>query len=283
MQRRDFWIGLPAFAGLQRVLAGDARLKAGCQANGFALRQGDWSGFLSALEEMKRLGYTGCESNVRFIAGEFGRTAGARREIQLTGIQYIGAHTSLEGTNPETFKTTAAGVAAIGGLSIVMSARGLSPAGNFERAALENKAEQLNAMGRICREQGIRLAYHNHNPEFANGNAEIDGLAAATDGTLVDFLIDAGHAYLGGGNPAKFMLEHSGRIFGCHLKTFRNGDVKQQVPLGQGDFDFQRLAAAVKKTNWTGWLITEEGGGPTPGNTGALASDRAYIRKMFGV
>jgi len=31
-----------------------------------------------------------------------------------------------------------------------------------------------------------------------------------------------------------------------------------------------------------GWLITEEGGGPKPGNTTALGPDRAYIRKVFG-
>lgn len=282
MRRREF-LKLPAFAAAPRLFAGGSAPRAGCQANGFALKQGDWPGFLGALGEMNRFGYVGCESNVRFVAGEFGRASAARNDIRRTGVQYIGAHTSLEATNPETFKTTAAGVAAIGGLSIVMSARGLSQTGDFEKAALEKKAERLNVLARICREQGIRLAYHNHNPEFANRNAEINGLAAATDPKLVDFLMDAGHAYLGGGNPAEFMLRHSGRIFGCHIKTFKNGDVKQQVPLGHGDFGFEELSAAIRKTKWSGWLITEEGGGPEPGNTAALGPDRAYIRKVFGV
>ena len=79
----------------------------------------------------------------------------------------------------------------------------------------------MDALAKVCRAQGLRLAYHNHNPEFANHNAEIEALAAATNPELVDFLMDAGHGYLGGGNPAEFMTRHSRRILGCHVKTFK--------------------------------------------------------------
>jgi sugar phosphate isomerase/epimerase len=75
------------------------------------------------------------------------------------------------------------------------------------------------------------------------------------------------------------MAKHPSRIVGCHLKTYRE---QIQVPLGEGDWDFVDLAAAIKAANWNGWLIVEEGGGPKPGNTTALAPDRAYIRKVFG-
>ena len=56
-----------------------------------------------------------------------------------------------------------------------------------------------------------------------------------------------------------------------------------RTALGQGDFDFHELAAAVKKTGWSGWLIDEEGGGPGSGNTAALGPDREHIRRLFGV
>ena len=111
----------------------------------------------------------------------------------------------------------------------------------------------------------------------------MNGLAQHTSPGLVSFLMDAGHGYLGGGDPAAFLAAYSSRIYGIHLKTFRGKAVSGQVPLGEGDFDFQDLAASVRKTNWTGWLIVEEGGGPRPGNTAALGPDRAYIRKVFGV
>jgi sugar phosphate isomerase/epimerase len=162
-----------------------------------------------------------------------------------------------------------------------MSASGLSKDGNFTPDALKEKVATLEKYGKLCNDAGMKLAYHNHQPEFANSNAEIQALADHSDPSLLSFLIDAGHAYQGGGNPAEFMRHNSRRIVGCHIKTFKNKT--QQVPLGQGDFGFEDLAAAVRERHWTGWLIDEEGGGPQGSDTAAVGPDRRYIRKIFGV
>src|SRR5579875_2573238 len=180
----------------------------------------------------------------------------------------------------EDFSKLAAGVVQLGGSYIVMSGRGLAGDGRFPSDALHAKAAQLEALAKTCKQQGIELAYHNHTAEFANHNAEIEGLANSTSAELVHFLIDAGHGYQGGGDPAAFLLRHSGRIVGCHIKTFRNKTV--QVPLGQGDFGFEALAAAIRQTGWSGWLIDEEGGSRAGGNAAAVGPDRQYIRRVFG-
>jgi sugar phosphate isomerase/epimerase len=253
----------------------------GCQANAWPLKPDDFPGLLEVFRKSKDLGYVGCECNVRFVQGQFARAAEARKEIDATGVQYIGAHTSMGNSKSEDFARVAANVAALGALRIVMSGTGLSPEGQFEPAALKAKAAELERLGKVCQQNGIRMAYHNHNPEFANHNAEIEALARATSAELVDFLMDAGHGYLGGGNPAEFMSRHSARIFGCHVKTFHGKD--QQTPLGQGDFGFEALAAAVKETGWKGWIISEEGGNARYANNAALGPDRQYIRKTFGV
>src|SRR5579863_8382270 len=135
----------------------------------------------------------------------------------------------MNNSKSEAFAKTAAGAASLGALRIVMSGTGLSPEGTFEPGALKAKAVEMERMGKVCQANGIRMAYHNHNPEFANHNAEIEALAKATSAELVDFLMDAGHGYLGGGNPAEFMAHHSKRIFGCHVKTFHGKD--EQKPL----------------------------------------------------
>ncbi len=288
ISRRRLLAALPVQAGLlgafARLTYAKARVpRVGCQANGFPLKAGDFPALLKALETMKSLGYEGFECNIRFVRDQFSRAAEARRQIKSTGVIFIGAHHSMQEAESEAFPQVAEGVAALGAECIVMSGRGLAPDGKFQPEALKQKAAALDALAKTCHAKGIRLAYHNHNPEFANHNAEMEGLAASTDPELVEFLMDAGHAHLGGGEPAEFMLRHSKRILGCHLKTFKNNDVKEQVPLGQGDFDFEDLAAAVKKTGWAGWLIDEEGGGPKPGDTAALGPDRQHIRKLFGV
>jgi sugar phosphate isomerase/epimerase len=254
-------------------------VRVGCQANGFPIKPGDFPALLAALRRMRELDYTGFECNVRFVEGEFERSAEARRQIEDTGVAFIGTHTSMQLAKPEVFPRWVEKVAALGASYIVMSGSGLAADGNFTAEALRRKVATLNELGRTCRQGGLRLAYHNHNPEFARRNAEMDALAADTDPERVSFLMDAGHARLGGGDPAAFLQKHPSRIAGCHLKTYK---ALVQVPLGQGDWDFVDLAAAIKATGWRGWLITEEGGGPKPGNTAALGPDREYIRKIFG-
>jgi inosose dehydratase len=283
--RREFvgtlpaWISTFALARGTRLLAAPAAPRVGCQANGFPIKQGDFPGLLAALRQMKELGYTGFECNVRFVESEFDRVADARKQIQDTGVEFIGTHTSMQTAKPDVFPRWVEKVAALGASYIVMSGTGLDKDGNFTADAVGQKAAALNTLGKTCRDGGLRLAYHNHNPEFARNNAEMNALAEATDRERLFFLMDAGHAKLGGGDPAAFMRKYSARIVGCHLKTYKE---LVQVPLGQGDWDFADLAAAIKATRWNGWLITEEGGGPKTGNTAALGPDRAYIRKIFG-
>jgi len=279
ISRRVFLATLPS--PWMASAAGSGQTFVGCQENAWTLKAGDFAGLLDVFHKAKDLGYVGVECNVRFVEDEFGRAAEARQEMEATGVRFIGPHCSMANSKTDAFAQTAAGAAGLGALRVVMSGAGLSPQGNFEAAALKAKALELERLGRVCQQNGIRLAYHNHNPEFANHNAEIDGLAGSTSAELVDFLMDAGHAHLGGGSPAEFMSRHSRRIFGCHVKTFHGAD--EQKPLGEGDFGFEDLAAAMKRTGWTGWIISEEGGNPRYANSAALGPDRQYIRRVFGV
>jgi sugar phosphate isomerase/epimerase len=256
-------------------------IKAGCQANAWPLKQGDFDQLIRVVETIKTLGYSGFECNIRFVRDQFDQPAGARRRLQATGVQFIGTHTNMQEAAHEGFAKLAAGARALGAEFIVMSGAGLSPNGQFSPESLSAKVAQLENAAKTCLQCGIQLAYHNHTAEFANKNAEIEALADHTDPKLVSFLMDAGHGYQGGGDPAAFMLRDSQRIVGCHVKTFR--EKTRQVPLGQGDFGFEPLAAAIKKTNWAGWLIDEEGGGPAGGNASAVGPDRKYIRDVFGV
>src|SRR5215467_10842150 len=186
MNRRQLLIG---FAGM---LAGAQAPKVGCQTNGYPLEAGDFPALLRALDNLRSIGYTGFECNVRFVEAQFGRASEARKEIEKVGVEFIGGHYSMKQAQAGRFAQVAAGVAALGGRAVVMSGTGLSPQGKFDDKAALKKASELDVLAAICHSKGLRLAYHNHNPEFANHNAEIEALALLTNPKLVDFLMDAG-------------------------------------------------------------------------------------------
>ena len=277
--RRAFLGSAAAATVMWRSLAQSSKPRVGCQANAFVVRNGNFEALLPVLKTIASLGYAGFECNSHLVHTEFTSPSEARKKIKATGLEFIGMHMSMADADA-VLEATSAGGAALGCHNVVMSAAGLSQTGEFAPDALATKAERLEMYGKICKSHGLNLAYHNHMPEFANHNAEIQGLAERTNPELVSFLIDAGHGYQGGGNPAEFMRKNPHRIVGCHLKTFRNNT--EQVPLGKGDFGFEDLAAAIRATGWTGWLIDEEGGGQTS-DSAAVRPDRAYIRSIFGV
>src|ERR1041385_515435 len=86
-------------------------VRVGCQTNGYPLKAGDFPALLRALENLKTLGYTGFECNIRFVEGQFGRAAEARREIEKTGLTFVGAHYSMQQAKPETFPQVAVNAA----------------------------------------------------------------------------------------------------------------------------------------------------------------------------
>jgi sugar phosphate isomerase/epimerase len=232
------------------------------------------------LGKIAALGYAGFECNNHLVQSEFSNPAEARTKIEATGLEFIGMHTSMNEAAKGDLAAMSAAGSALGCHYIVMSAEGLSPTGVFTPEALAGKASRLEQQGKVCKEHGMTLAYHNHMPEFANHNAEMQALADHTNPALVSFLMDAGHGYQGGGDPAEFMRRNPRRLVGCHVKTFKNKT--EQVPLGKGDFGFEDLAAAIRSTGWAGWLIDEEGGGKTA-DSAAVGPDREYIRRIFGV
>jgi sugar phosphate isomerase/epimerase len=103
----------------------------------------------------------------------------------------------------------------------------------------------LEAFGEKLKAEGLTLAYHNHDFEFANG----DGLAelyGATDPALVQAEIDVAWVALGGHDPAQRITELSGRVPLVHLKDFDKSKTPQWTPAGQGTIDYDAVLAAAE-------------------------------------
>jgi sugar phosphate isomerase/epimerase len=167
------------------------------------------------------------------------------------------------------------GGAALGAERLIVSG-----ASTPDPAALSRKAKAMDRIAKYCREKGLKFGYHNHDAEFRENGKQIEGLLHETDPALVHFILDAGHALEGGGKVSAFFSRYSGRIDGIHL---RDAKQKKEVPLGQGDYHWRPLAAAVGAAGWDGWVLTEEErlSGEKPGEA-AVRPAREAVRRLFG-
>ena len=250
-------LGLPrAFAQEGRTTPG---IRFGVQLNAFPIDPKRFETFLATLDEIKEIGYQGFESGFRNLSEQFAAPQQARRAIEAKGLTFFGIHVFLPTplydasskiAPPAIYEPVARGGAALGAQHIILSG---APVENADQ--LKVKIEALNAAGRFAKSVGITAAYHNHWPEFESKLGEIEALYTQTDPSLVSFVLDAGHAYHGGGNVPEFIRAHGNRIIGFHLRDFKNGRL---ISLGQGTFPLAQVAAAIKQIGWKGWVENEE-------------------------
>lgn len=242
-----------------RDLEGPRRIRLGTQTNAWAIDPHRFDTFLAVLGQIRQVGYAGFETGFANVAQEFDSPEHARRQIADSGLVFFGVHVFLQSEqyDPSThvapsplYQRVAQGGAALGAKHLILSG---APAANEN--ALRGKIAGLDAAGRFAKSVGLSLAYHNHSPEFQSKIGEMEALYARTDPALVSFLLDAGHAYMGGANVPAFLRRHYRRIVGIHMRDYKNG---LQVPLGEGSFPLKQVAATLQQLQWSGWVLNEE-------------------------
>jgi inosose dehydratase len=133
---------------------------------------------------------------------------------------------------------------------------------------------KLEAFAAYLATQGITLVYHHHMGTIVESPEEIDALMAAT-GPHVHLLFDAGHCAFGGGDPAKVLAKHIGRVRHFHAKNIRPDVVARvraegmsflqgviagafTVPGDQeGAIDFAPLLQQLAGASYDGWIVIE--------------------------
>lgn len=148
--------------------------------------------------------------------------------------------------------------------------------------------ERLSALARYLDDQGLRLAYHFHLGTVVDREQDIGHFVANTD-RRVGFVIDTGHAALGGIDAERLIRSHPDRVAHVHTKDVRrhvfeavrkrNGSFLDGVLAGMftapgdGDLDFRGVARALIDIGYSGWVVVEAEQDP------ARADPRTYSLK----
>jgi inosose dehydratase len=120
--------------------------------------------------------------------------------------------------------------------------------------------------------EGLKFAYHFHLGTVVERQADIDRFIAATPAS-VGFVVDTGHAALGGVDAAALVRRHPERIVHVHAKDIRRSvfdEVRARgrsfldgvvagmfTAPGDGDLDFAPLIAALADIDYAGWIVVE--------------------------
>ena len=108
--------------------------------------------------------------------------------------------------------------------------------------ALKRISAQFNLMGEVCRQKGVKLAFHNHAEVFGRieGEVAIEYLIKNADPNLVFFQLDLGHTINGGGHILNLLRTYPGRIPLWHASDFDAG-IREYTGLGEGSVPYKRL------------------------------------------
>lgn len=135
--------------------------------------------------------------------------------------------------------------------------------GNAYRGAdgFKRLADRLNSGGALARAAGLRMAYHNHDFEFAPLDLGGNGMAvllANADPSVVEFELDIYWAVKGGQNPLRMMTEHPNRFVCCHVKDAGPAPALEMMDVGAGTIDFESILTAGRKVGLKHWFIEHD-------------------------
>ena len=162
------------------------------------------------------------------------------------------------------------------------------PSYNFGKEGLagwRKGVAEFNQWGAMCRDAGLKLAYHNHAAEFATleGTTGYDVLVKETDPKLVDFELDLYWAKFADQDPLALFAKYPGRFAMWHVKDMVvTGTQKGMSPVGKGTIDFKSIFAHARESGMKYFFVEHDSAAQYPG--GSLASAQAsyeYLHQLL--
>src|SRR4030095_16914076 len=128
------------------------------------------------------------------------------------GMKIISSHCDID----KDFEKKAADAASIGMKYLICPYKG--PRKSIDD--FKKIAEDFNAKGDICKKNGIRFAYHNHDYSFVTIDGQIpqDVMLASTNPDTVDFEMDIYWVVTAGADPVAYAEKYKNRFRLCHVK-----------------------------------------------------------------
>lgn len=149
-------------------------------------------------------------------------------------------------------------------------------------------ADFLNEKARLLKAEGLRLAYHNHNPEFRplpGGATGYELLLRHTDRRLVGFEMDAGWVSAAGRDPLQLLRAWPGRFTAMHVKDIKGSTTTnyefRQVPteVGAGIINWPQILPVALAQGVKQFYVEQEPPFPGP-RIDSVGKSVRYLQRL---
>ncbi len=158
----------------------------------------------------------------------------------------------------------------------------------------------MNHLGKIARDEGMKLAFHHHMGTGVQTVEETERFLNDTDPDAVYLLFDSGHFAFSEEDPVAALKKFIGRVGHVHLKELRPAGYQElkkadssfldavragvfTVP-GDGSIDFPSIFKILEENDYRGWMVVEAEQDPAKANPFVYAKKaRDYIYEKTGL
>ena len=142
--------------------------------------------------------------------------------------------------------------------------------GDFDEKTCREAIQVFNHAGAVLAQHGLKFFYHVHGFEFQpyGSGTLLDLLMTETKPQFVNFEMDIFWIVFPGQDPVRLLEKYGKRWQLMHLKDMKRGlqtgaltggtDVRNDVPLGQGQIDLPSLLRAAKRVGLKYYFIEDE-------------------------
>ncbi len=260
----------------------------------YSVREDASKDFLGTLKKIKEMGYDGVE-----FAGLYGHMPEeVKKMCEDVGLTPISAHVPYVDMVADP-RGVLLQYAVIGCRFVAVPY--LMPEHRPDTDAFPGVVKNIAMLGKIAKELGMQLLYHNHDFEFMklNGKYALEVLYDTVPTDLLQSELDTCWVSVGGEDPANYIRKFSGRAPVVHLKDYygeKSDDMYELIgiertapkrpsnfefrPVGSGVQDFPGILKAAEEAGAT-WVIVEQDA-PSMGLTPleCIKKSRDYLRTL---
>ncbi len=230
------------------------------------------------LKQLASFGYNEIESyeGAKGMFWGMGHT-GFKNYMDELGMKIVSSHCDIT----KDFDKKAAEAAEIGMKYLICPWKGPQKSlDDFKRFA-----DEFNQKGEICKKNGIRFAYHNHDYSFKamDGQLPQDVMMNGTDPSLVDFEMDIYWVAAAGVDIEAWFKKYKKRFRLCHVKDRSKNpgtdNGKNSVDLGTGSIDWPKILKSAKKYGMQYYIVEQEAY-PNGSSLEAAKVNAAYMKSI---